>query len=318
MKASYRWQSTGAALLAAMALAACGGGGSGNARVLPARPTADMAILATQGFNWINTRRQQAGLTVLPRNSIIDMVATGHSDYQRLNGLSHEQEAGKPGFTGAVLVDRLNGAGYTASQYYYSEVISSGPGNSGELLAEELITAIYHRFAIFQPRYKEMGAGAAGSVGGANYLTINFTANNGYGPGIGDNVVVWPVDGQTGVVPIFSSDSEKPDPVSNIDIVGYPISVHVDVGVALTVSNFEIRPRGGSNLPKKLLTREEAGEEITMQDASGAAIVPLSPLAANTVYDVSFSGTIVSFVPGREPATVTTPVTRNWSFTTRP
>jgi uncharacterized protein YkwD len=309
MKASFRWQSTGAALLAAMTLVACGGGSADRAAVLPPASTTASSTLATEGFNWINGRRQLAGMSTLTRNGLIDAAATAHSNYQRINGITHVQVVGKEGFTGVQLLDRLTAIGYATPTYYYAEVISSGPSTSGQALADELITAIYHRFAIFQPRYKEMGAGAAGSTGGSNYLTINFAANNGYGPGIGAaNVAIWPVNGQTGVVPNFNSDLEAPDPVQDRSEVGYPISVHVDVDVALEVGSFTVKPRaGGANLAVKLLAKDVVGEEDNMRYAAGAAIVPLSPLAANTVYDVSFSGT-----------TNGNPVTRSWSFTTRP
>ena len=86
----------------------------------------------------------------------------GHSDYLKANNtVSHDQIVGKTGFTGATLADRFVKAGYSlnrSNSYAYGEVIAGASNNSGFYLAEELITAIYHRFAIFEPIFKEAGA----------------------------------------------------------------------------------------------------------------------------------------------------------------
>jgi uncharacterized protein YkwD len=321
MKTLQRWQSTSAALLAALALAACGGGGSGGAAIpTPVIPTPVTPVIpppaepgspaltgntATDGLNWLNFRRQQAGLSVLTRNSLIDAAAAGHSNYQRLNTVTHVQEAGKPGFTGVNLLDRLQAVGYATPSYFYGEVISASNSTSGTYLAEELITAIYHRFAIFEPRFKEIGAGTATNSSGYTIFTNNFAANNGYGPGIGrGNIVTWPGDGKTGILTNFFSDYEAPDPVDGVNEVGYPISVHADADVTLTVTGFSMKPRGGANLAVKLLSfAADPGKTTTR---SAAAIVPLAVLAAATVHDVTFSGTADGVA-----------ITKSWSFTTK-
>ena len=321
MKSFNRWQQTGASLVVVLALAACGGGGGGGSSSVPSAVTPTAPITppapepgapaltnntATDGLNWLNFRRSQAGLSVLTRNALIDAAATGHSNYQKLNTVTHVQVVGKPGFTGVHLLDRLQAVGYATPSYFYGEVISASNTTSGVYLAEELITAIYHRFAIFEPRFKEIGAGAVSNATGYTIFTNNFAANDGYGPGIGKgNIATWPVDGQTRVLTNFFSDFEEPDPVENVDEVGYPISVHADADVTLTVTSFTVKPRGGVNLPAKLLSK--ATDSANMgNNTSAAAIVPLSKLAANTVYDVSFSG----LADG-------TPISKSWSFTTR-
>ena len=260
---------------------------------------------ATDGLNWLNFRRQQAGVSVLTRSALVDTAASGHSNYQRLNVVTHLQEVGKPGFTGVNLVDRLRAVNYATPTYFYGEVISASSTSSGVYLAEELITAIYHRFAIFEPRFKEIGAGIATNSTGYTIFTTNLTANDGYGPGIGrGNIITWPVAGQTGIVPNFYSDYEAPDPVENANEVGYPISVHADADVVLSVSSFTVKPRGGANLAVKLLSAAADPQKTTTRSA--VSIVPLSVLAAGTTYDVSFVG-----------AADGTPISKSWSFTTR-
>lgn len=272
----------------------------------PGPPTATGNI-ATDGINWLNYRRQQAGLSVLPRNSLIDAATLGHSNYQVLNEVTHVQTPGKAGFTAATLYDRLQQAGYAdPSRYFYGEVISASTSSSGTYLAEELVTAIYHRFAVFEPRFKEIGAGSVSGTNGYSVLTFNFAANGGYGPGLGaGNIITWPVNGQTNLTRNFFSDFEIPDPVANANEVGYPVSVHADADVQLTVSSFTMRPRGGSDIPAKLLSADSDPQYTTTRSA--ISIVPLTSLAAGTTYDVAFMGTANG-----------TAISKTWSFTTKP
>lgn len=309
------------ALIALLALTACGGGGgsggsgdnpSTNASVssqvpLEGEPNAPQASgdTSTDGFNWINYRRRQMGLAEVTRSSIINTAAQGHSDYQRLNDtITHTQISGRPGFTGVTVLDRLSAAGYVFNQsrYGYGEVIAAIGGNSGFYAAEGLIDAIYHRFVIFEPVFREAGSGTATVPDGYTYFTTKFAAN-GLGPGLGQgNVAVYPFPNQQNVQAVFYSDQEIPDPVPDQNEVGYPISVHADGSATMTVQSFTVRPRGGSPLSSRLLSKATD----TQTSASVAAIVPYAALAAKTTYDVQFVGT----VDGRA-------VDRSWSFTTR-
>lgn len=311
-----------AVLLTALLLAACGGGGGGGGdddrssgggsntsfNIAAAETGAPAATgnTATDGINWFNFRRQQVGIQRLARNAVVDQAALGHSEYQRLNDtITHEQEQGRPGFTGVELFDRLTSAGYDFTEsggYAYGEVISSTGSTSGVEAAEDLIAAIYHRFVIFEPMFKEVGGGAATVAGGNTYFTTNFTVN-GLSNGLGNGqVVVYPYSGQRNVARNFFSDNEAPDPVPDRNEVGYPISVHADILGNVVVQEFEVRPQGGSNLQRRLLSNASDSQTPT----SAAAIVPLAPLAAGTTYEVRFSGTVDG-----------TPVSRSWSFTTR-
>jgi len=300
-----------------LALASCGGGSDtpnvsklssgGGALAQASTAPALTNDIALDGRNWINFRRSQIGMPELSHNPTIDIVAQGHSEYQRINNLvTHTQSPGKQGFTGAELIDRLTSAGYVfkkTNSYAYGEVISATGNQSGQFMAEELVTAIYHRFVIFEPAFKEIGTGAAATAAGYAYFTANFTSNDGYGPGIGDgNIATWPFNGQTQVAPNFFSDYESPDPVDNINEVGYPISVHANINATVAVQSFSVRPRGGAILQAKQLGRPAD----LRTPRSAAAIVPLAPLKGGTTYDVSFSGTLDG-----------APISKNWSFTTK-
>ncbi|MDQ9169435.1 CAP domain-containing protein [Oxalobacteraceae bacterium R-40] len=309
-----------AAGLFSILLTACGGGGGGddNADANFTQSGTDQELLvqepnapqftgntATDGFNWFNFRRQQLGLPVLARSSIVDAAAQGHSDYQRLNDvITHEQTPGKPGFTGATLADRLQAAGYDfRSPYAYGEVISATGSTSGFSAADSLITAIYHRFVIFEPRFRDGGSGSATVPNGYTYFTTNFATNNGLGDGLGaGRFVTYPAANQQRIPRIFYSDQEVPDPFPAQNEVGYPISVHADIDKAVTVQSFTLSVRGGTPLQVRLLTHATDAETPT----SAAAIIPSSPLAAATTYEAQFAGAIDGV-----------PVSRTWTFTTQ-
>ena len=323
MSYTLRWQLMIPALAAVLGLAACGSSDSdsnlpgqvtGGTSVNPdssvatdptgvAAPT-QTGNIAVDGRNWINYRRGQIGVPLVPENAQINNAALGHSEYLRVNNLmSHDQVAGRQGFTGADLGARLNAAGYTLRAdrgYAYGEVISGSRNGSGFYMAEELITAIYHRFVIFEPMFREIGTGAAIASSGYRYFTADFASRDGFGPGIArGTLVTWPFNGQTGVAPNFLSDTEQPDPVPNANEVGYPISVHTNLDASVTVTSFTVRPRGGSDLTVLRVAP-------LSDNKAAASIIPLQPLRAATVYDVSFAGTVNGAA-----------VTRNWSFTTR-
>jgi uncharacterized protein YkwD len=313
---SRRWNLSVAALLVAALLSACGGGDSSNGPstatqnplAQEANAPAATGDIGLDGLDWINFRRGQAGVPQLARSGLIDTAALNHSTYLRINNfpdLTHTEIPGKPGFTGVTVLDRLNAAGYrfAPAAYIYGEVIASSGDSAGFSQAEQLMAAIYHRFLMLEPMFKEIGAGAATNGSGYSYFTADFAANNGYGPGLGRGKIIgYPFDGQTNVPVNFFSDQEVPDPVPNQNEVGYPVSVHGDLAGSVQVRSFTLRPHGGADVAVRLLSAPADPETPT----SAAAIVPLAVLSANTTYDASFSGTVDGVN-----------VTRNWSFTTR-
>jgi hypothetical protein len=311
------------ALLVSLLLSACGGGSDSSSSSrsrsiasLEANAPQATGDSATDTINWFNFRRQQIGLPGLARNGKIDTAALGHSTYQTYNGITHIQTEGSQGFTGACLFDnadepacapskvsRLEAANFQFSPpYAYGEVIVRTGNPSGFDGAEDLIAAIYHRFVIFEPGFKEVGSGAATASNGAIYMTTDF-AVNGFSRVAGQGgTIIYPFANQQNVARNFYSDTESPDPVPGRNEVGYPISIHTDITGTIAVQTFTVQPRGGSPLPVQLLTK--VTDPHTRE--SVAAIVPLDVLAGATTYDVQFRGTVDGLS-----------VDRSWSFTTR-
>jgi uncharacterized protein YkwD len=320
-----------ASLLAAALIAGCGGGGdgggdggtsaatsgasAGNTTATPASVLAEAGApqatgnMTNDGFNWFNFRRQQMGLATIARNTQIDTAALNHSNYQASNNtITHDEVAGRRGFTGASVLDRLRAAQYSvpASNYAYGEVISSTPDTNGINAAEDLIAAIYHRFVIFEPKFLEAGAANVTAGSGYTYFTTDFATRtlnrNGLGLGSG-KLVVYPFSNQQNLPTVFYSDQEQPDPVPDRNEVGYPVSVHADITSTIAVQSFTINPRGGAALQTRLLRKENDAE---INDPSVAAIIPLAVLQPQTQYDVRFTGSVDNV-----------PVNLSWSFTTR-
>jgi uncharacterized protein YkwD len=321
MTKTHPAKSLATACMTALALAACGGGGSdGGSASGPSGATstgfsaqdasAPVATndIATDGINWINYRRAQAGVGVLARNSMLDRAAQAHSDYQRINGfVTHEEDPAKAGFTGVTSENRVKAAGYILEgKNLTGEIIAASNSSSGFYMAEQLVSAVYHRFVMFEPLFKDLGSGSAAASSGYVYFTTELGTTRGYGVGLPSHgIVTWPFNGQTGVEPGFLSDSEEPDPVPDIGVneVGYPISVHANWIDTVIVQSFTVRPRGGADLRTRLLVQ---GKDPKTTMPSVAAIVPLTKLASNTTYDVSFSGTVGGAT-----------VSRTWSFMTK-
>lgn len=340
-------------ICASLLLASCGGGGGGKDATSMAAPAAATGPqnttapsisatalepaappatgnTATDGFNWFNFRRTQAGLAVVSANTTVDVAAQGHSDYQARWGISHYQTEGNAGFTGVCLYDnihdpqcqpakvsRLEAAGFqfTNGSYAFGEVISAMSDPSGANAAEGLIGAIYHRFVILEPMFRQAGVGKAiDPRGGVTYFTTNFVTD-GLDIACADRgrVVTYPFAGQQQVQRNFMSDSELPDPVPDRNEVGYPVSIHADIIARLSVQSFTVQPSGGAPLDVRPLTSTTDPEHTP---STAAAVVPLAVLAPNTTYEARFAGTVEYGATATCPA-LSLPINRTWSFTTR-
>ncbi|HVL74497.1 MAG TPA: CAP domain-containing protein [Noviherbaspirillum sp.] len=310
-----------------LGLSSCGGGSDSRVEVLGTAVQQDAT--ADEGLARFNALRASLGLPQLARVSLLDHAAQTHSDYQaRNNTITHHQEAGKLGYQPGWenLQGRITGSGYAlTAPYAIGEVISRTRNRSGAYAADELVTAIYHRFGVFEPMFTRAGVGAATSGSGDTYFTANFVSPD-LREGIGrTSIVVFPMDGQQDVRRNFFSDQEVPDPVPSKNEVGYPVSVHADIAyippgatsarlLVLDVNTFTIRARGGSPLPVQPLWRSV--DELTPRSA--AAIVPLDVLQPSTTYDVEFAGTLSERIPSTGETLNPVPVSRSWSFTTGP
>lgn len=331
MKQSFR--SLAFILFAGLLVASCGGGGDDRAASFSIGSTGSTA---SEGFAQINSRRVSAGIPPLVFSSEIALAAQNHSDYQRINGpfnedggpspITHAETPGKPNFTGVeACPDRITAAGYVLDPqqgYGCGEVISALSDSSGVAAAEELIAAVYHRFIVLQPSFRDAGAGAAPSSDGRFVIfTQNFAVRGSFA-GLGSgNFAVYPFHGQTMVPTSFSHSTEMPDPLppsmfpEYIDkAVGYPVSVHADLDQRIDVTTFTLRQQTDSALMSARLLSVATDAET---QSFSAGIVPFQQLSPNTAYVAEFSGTIcVRNVETDQCVSAPVPVARTWTFTT--
>ena len=345
MTLSTRFFAIAFSLLVASVSFSCGGGDNSpsstdsGSTTVPAEEGAPTATgtTAKDGFAWINFRRSATGLQPLALSNEIEKAAQSHSTYQKINGpfydtesgsnspITHLETSGKPGFTGVnACPQRMSAAGFDfGDQYGCAETISALISDSGFDAAEELIAAIYHRFIILQPSFREAGAGAAASYDGRyTIFTQNFAVRGSFA-NLGDGAVVnYPYHSQKLVPTSFAHFTEHPDPLPSSTYpqyagkqVGYPVSVHADLDKRIDVTNFVIR-RQGSGIPLSGRILSGATDENTQYFS--AAIVPYHPLASSTVYAVQFTGTLCTKNSNNDTCiSPPVPVSRDWSFTTR-
>lgn len=344
MKFSSRFLAVASVMLAAIFSVSCGGGGgndsassSGKVDLLATENGAPASTgnTAADGFAWINFRRSAAGLSPLAFSNEIAKAAQNHSDYQRLNGpfpdasssgtpVTHSETSGEAGFTGMdACPDRITAAGFSlGDQYACGEVISALDDASGFAAAEELIAAVYHRFLIFQPSFKEAGAGSALSYDGRHTIFMQNFAVRGNFTVLGNGEIVnYPYHSQKLVPTSFAHHTERPDPLPAASYpqyagknVGYPISVHADLDQRIDVDSFTVRKQGESTA---LSGRILSGATDANTQYYSAAIVPFLELQSNSIYEVQFSGTICNKNLQTDAcATPPVPLSRNWSFIT--
>ncbi len=255
-----------------------------------------LAVLAE-----VNLTRQQVGLPALTLNANLNQSAKAHADYLQgsVQTISHYETPGLPGFTGVTPADRMTAAGYGWSSV--NEVISGGIA-SGQSAVRGLVQAIYHRFGILSPDAAEAGIGVGNAIGKSPTFVINLGATWSNAVSMPRGWLgTYPVNGQSDVVRDFFSDTESPDPITNQNRVGYPVSIHAGAQDILLVSSFTLKPIGGAPLAAQILKYPDDPHV----PASAAALVPLVLLEFGTQYQADFSGTL----NGQN-------VTHSWTFKT--
>ena len=123
-------------------------------------------------------------------------------------------------------------------------------------------------------------------------------------------VEIWPVDGARDV-PIRLG-LEVPNPVPNQDVLtlGTPVSITVaETKTIFSVSFVVTNSSTGMVMPLRVLTSTNDSNFLVPE--SFIAAIPLTILAPDTTYVVTFSGSAVERVSG-----VTEAINRTWSFTT--
>lgn len=297
---------------------------TGSVALLPARGTgvSGYKVLAdarSAGLCYANYRREQVGLAPLTARDPLNTVAQNHTAYMLANNtLTHDEQSGKTGYTGAAPNDRIQAAypsNATAEVVAGANRWTSQAGASLSMtpkdqLVIDLVDAPFHRAALLGS-YGSAGSGFAESVGAgssggtqAYYFQTIDLADRRQG-GADNQMVAYPYNGQADVpVSWVNNESPNPAPAYAGKTMGYPVTVQaVNTSLAFNADTFSITDASGNSVPCEKVDARTSG----MSSAAGglAICTPTAPLAGKTRYNVTVSGTL----NGQG-------VNLNWSFTT--
>ncbi len=258
----------------------------------------------------VNYHRALAGVAPVVAEPRLLRAAQSHTGYlDSANQMGHyEDKKTNPYYTGNSPFDRIDAVHYDYSEA--GEVVARQPSSHPAAAVDALVTAIYHRFIILSSDFVHAGPGVTLKTHqGAEVLnvTVDFGAEILPPAPSPTALTVYPADGQSGIPTDFDPMEEFPNPMPGHTLVGYPVSIQVDARYAFAVKSFqlyEIAPYTPRRvLDARLLTHAADAET----PAHAAALIPVSPLAPSTTYQLAFSGSVNGV-----------PVSKAWQFTTAP
>lgn len=337
-----------------IALVGCGGGGGGSTASTPVAsnpapvvptpvptPTPTPVVLAAttqaavaptymagsqqlSAFNALASFRTALGLGPVNQNTKIDMAAQNHSDYVALNNggaTPHDEVAGKPGFTGVSVKDRLVTAGYAATDA--SEVMGwTGANADAAEVVEGLAATVYHRVIMMNQGWTDLGVAPpviAADINASRPAFIDFGMLTMKQNVAGDYVGVYPANNQTAIG--LTHAPEAPNPFADIDgtaasfcaKTSYPISVMTQESTKLAVTSFTVTEEGQTTpIDVRLIT--SATDKTGLLPQYVAFIVGKVPFKASTKYNVKFTGTATGTATGAANGVLN--IDKAWSFTT--
>jgi uncharacterized protein YkwD len=261
----------------------------------------------TLGF--MNGKRAELGLPPLAYSSAVSQASANHAFYMQDNSqIVHDETVGAPGFTGVTPAARV-------ALYYQTNSVGEIAAGFGGAFAsstepiEALFDAPFHR-TIVTYDVATAGIGAALTTAPARYsaLDVNFVDYQAFVPDT--RLIAYPYSEQTGVKTAWVAN-ESPNPMANApayigQVVGYPVTLSAAGAGAFSNVAFGIVDAQGRSVPC-----QESDDSNTADAVRMATCVPFVPLATNTVYTVTVSGSLTnSSLPVPVPFSVT------WSFAT--
>lgn len=260
-------------------------------RTIPQRP--DISGPNLQVLMAANYYRRLAQLPYLTWDSRLARAAESHADYWEINRSTarysaHNEQEGNNGFSGVTPSDRSRRHGYPNGVAEVMHFV--GPRDAMDKLWE----VPYHRLALANAAARDVGIGTAGST-----VTIDI------GTAPGQDVVVFPPDGMTGV-PLVGNVTESPAPLRMHrgfgGRVGYVISYLVSSPFPqrIQVKSAELRESG--RIVDCYINTPANDHVLT----NGVILIPKSPLRPSTTYE--------AYVQAKDSRG--NDVSRRWRFTT--
>lgn len=266
-------------------------------------PPDDPEVIAQRasGLALWNGIRSAMGSVPLAENLSLTKAAQNHANYLGLftsyaeaGARGHDEREGETGFTGVSMSERTSHTGYT---------ILGGIGevlhyidNANNNAIQGLIDAPYHRSSMLNPTAIEVGIGIKLGPEGRTVADLGYSRS-----GV-KSTYVYPYNGQINV-PVSWLALESPNPLAPFGKegtkVGYPISISTTGFVDTIFTAATIKDASGVDVPfyKSDATNTSRGTVV---------LTPKSPLAYNTTYTVTFTGS----------ANGVGTIQKTWSFTT--
>ncbi|WP_233806897.1 CAP domain-containing protein [Paraburkholderia sp. HP33-1] len=266
-------------------------------------PSATIRVGETTALEYVNARRQEAGLPLIAVDDKLAEAAAAHARYLDLNRVgTHDEIEGRPGFTGVDVITRVR---LHTPAYGASEVLAvfGGP-RSVETPVEDIFASPYHRGAIL---FDWARAGEASIVGSSSVTVVDFAD---IARALADTeLVAWPYDGQR-LVPTAWVNNEQPDPMGadgryRGQVLGYPITLSGGPNAHIELRSFELRDQRGKKVQCKIapLTAADVARNT-------AICTPFEPLRTGTHYTVRAIGKVTQLGS-------VAPFDLTWGFTTR-
>lgn len=272
----------------------------------PANLPAASGNVTADSVAWLNTMRLNLGLVSLSSDAGLTASSLDHATYLVENQtFGHTETAGKPGYTGADPITRIEAEGNFAQT---GEVVVAGPPaafDNSLSPVQTLFDAPYHRIIMLDD-FESMGVAISQN---ASWEAFNVDLGNLSGTMASTSLVAYPYPGQKGA-PTSWFANESPNPFVDatqyeMTTVGYPVTIEGGFQTRLSSVSFSITDASGKNVPCLAQTAQTAPDELS----NGALCVPYAPLAANTTYTVHVTGVLAS-------SAQTLPVDVTWTFST--
>ncbi|RKT10647.1 hypothetical protein B0G69_8081 [Paraburkholderia sp. RAU2J] len=307
-------------------------------------PTYSASTMQQATFAQLNAYRLAMGVGELAQDPILDTSAQAHALYLdsnlasgKLTALAHNEDSSFANYYGDTPLSRAQKAGAPVTEWI-GEVVAAGlPQTSGTAYGtdclRQYLNTVYHLQSV-TANQQSIGIGFQQSFG--SYPIYSCVLDFGQTSGVsgtpmtnGLNVAAGqilpvgsiahsPLSNETGVA--LAMVAEAPNPAPDLTAPGRPIMVRVNAanqGDVLTVTSFTLTSSSGTAVPARVIVPSAAltGSTGATADVNNAffpgvvVLLPLAPLAANTTYNVSFSGS-----RDGTPLNNNQPLT--WTFTT--
>lgn len=266
-------------------------------------PANAMRVDTPTALDYVNARRKEVGLPLIAVDHKLAAAAADHARYLELNRVgTHDEAAGKPGFTGVDVITRVRR--HTAADGASEILAVSGSPRPVVTAIEDIFASPYHRGAIL---FDWARAGEASIVGSRAVTVVDFAD---IAPALADTeLVAWPYDGQRGV-PTAWVDNEQPDPMGadaryRGQVLGFPITLSGGPNAHIDLRSVDLRDAHGKKVPCRIapLTTADAARNT-------AICTPYEPLRTGTRYTVHAHGSITQL--GK-----IAPFDLAWAFVTR-